>query len=119
MFMSIPGPAAILGSIIPLLIFDIIAVALRFYARRKLHQPLRTDDWLTVPSLILIFGLASIMFYGIGTKSLGYPAQPAPEMQARSDIMASDWTIVTARRVRDLFSPTKVRCDTGLEADQT
>jgi hypothetical protein len=101
MFMGIPGPAAIYASIIPLLLLDTGAVCLRFYARRKRRQPHQTDDWLTVPALILIFGCASIIFYGVETKSLGYPAPvvPEPELAARSSVTASDWTIITARRV--------------------
>lgn len=103
--MPIPGPAAIYGSIIPLLILDVIAVAARFYARRQRRQPLKIDDWLTLPALVLIIGLASTFFYGIGAKALGYAAPPmpdmaeGPELSARSEITASDWSIVTARRV--------------------
>ena len=102
MYMDIPGPAAILGSVIPLLLLDVLAVLLRFYARRKRRQPLQIDDWLTIPALIMVCSLASIMFYGIHTKTLGYAAVPVPETElaARSAVDAADWTIVTARRVR-------------------
>ncbi|KAF2278032.1 uncharacterized protein EI97DRAFT_432117 [Westerdykella ornata] len=107
MFMSIPGPAAILGSIIPLLVLDIFAVGLRFYSRRKRRQPLQTDDWLTVPALVLAIGLASIMFYGIDSTALGYPAPPMPDtetgVEKRSAITASDWKIVTARKLEYSF----------------
>jgi len=98
MFMPIPGPAAILGSIIPLLFLDVIVVALRFYARRQRRQTLQIDDWLIVIALVLVFGLAAILFYGIDVKALGYAAPPMPEMRARSEVTASDWGIVTARK---------------------
>lgn len=90
--MPIPGPAAIYGSVVPLLLLDVGAVALRFYARRKRRQPFQTDDWLTIPGLVLIFGLGAIIFYGLSTHTLGYPA---PE----KEITSSNWTIVTARTV--------------------
>jgi hypothetical protein len=101
MYMDIPGPPAILGSVIPLLVLDVLAVSLRFYARRKRRQALQMDDWLTIPALIMVCGLSSIMFYGIHSKALGYAAVPVPETElaARSAVDASDWTIVTARRV--------------------
>lgn len=107
MYMDIPGPAAILGSVIPLLLLDVLAVSLRFYARRKRRQPLQIDDWLTIPALIMVCALSSIMFFGIHTKALGYAAVPVPETElaTRSAVDAADWTIVTARRVRHISLP--------------
>ncbi|ORY19203.1 hypothetical protein BCR34DRAFT_582383 [Clohesyomyces aquaticus] len=98
MFMQIPSPAAILGSIIPLLLLAIIAVILRFYTRRRLRQPLAVDDWLTLPALVLIFGLTFIMFYGIGTKTLAYPI-------AEDDDYLNGHIVVTARRLEYSFLP--------------
>ncbi|KAF2726542.1 hypothetical protein EJ04DRAFT_396744, partial [Polyplosphaeria fusca] len=51
----------------------ILAVVLRFYTCSRLRKSFAIDDWLTVPSLILILGLASIMFYGVSTTALAFP----------------------------------------------
>ncbi|KAF2258878.1 hypothetical protein CC78DRAFT_477090 [Lojkania enalia] len=108
--MGIPNADAILGSLIPLLIFAILAVIARFYARRKRRQDLMIDDWLMIPALVLAYVLAIEMFYGIGTKSLGYPAPPMAMMEKRSDVMASDPIIVRARKLEYsflcIFAPT-------------
>ena len=82
----------LIGICVFFIVLTVLTIALRFYARRKRRQPFQTDDWLTVPGLILIFGLASIIFYGLSTHTLGYPS---PEME----ITSSNWTIVTARTV--------------------
>ncbi|KAF2248537.1 hypothetical protein BU26DRAFT_605986 [Trematosphaeria pertusa] len=95
-----PSPTGIWSTIIILVVLDIIAVVLRFSARRRLKQKLQIDDWLCAVSLVLVFGCASIWFYGLSTKSLGYPTPVDPsELQERSSLTASNWTIETARKL--------------------
>ncbi|KAF2634357.1 hypothetical protein P280DRAFT_511958 [Massarina eburnea CBS 473.64] len=60
------------GFVSPFLLMSVVAVPLRFYTRRKLSQPLKLDDWLTLPSLVGVIALAVLYFYGIGSKALGY-----------------------------------------------
>ncbi|KAF2475362.1 uncharacterized protein BDR25DRAFT_310754 [Lindgomyces ingoldianus] len=98
-----PPPKAIWGTVIVLLVLDIIAVILRFAARRRLKQKLQLDDWLTATSLLLVFGCASIMLYGLATKTLGYPTPVASELQTRSALDASNWTIETSRKLEYSF----------------
>lgn len=52
MLMSTQGPAAMYGITITLTILDSIAVPMRFYRRKVQMQPLKVDDWLTVPALV-------------------------------------------------------------------
>ena len=71
-FFDTPSMTALLASIIPFLILDFVVVIARFYVRRRLRQKFMLDDWLMIPALIGVAGLASIYFYGIGSKALGY-----------------------------------------------
>jgi hypothetical protein len=41
-----------LAAAIVLPILDVVAVFLRLYTRRKQGQPLKVDDWLTIPALV-------------------------------------------------------------------
>lgn len=52
--MGVPSPATIIACLSVLLALNFGAVALRFVARKKLKQPLLSDDWLTVPALVSI-----------------------------------------------------------------
>lgn len=72
MFWDTPSIPALYGSIIPFLVLDVIVIILRFVMRKRLGQKIQADDWLMVPALTGIIGLATMYFYGLGTKSLGY-----------------------------------------------
>jgi len=88
-YMGVPSPTAIISSLSVFLVLDVAAVVLRFGARIKSRQPIQADDWLTIPGLVsgligykcsmlitrkmLVTGLATVLFYGVNTKSLGYP----------------------------------------------
>jgi hypothetical protein len=71
-FFDTPSVPSLLGSIIPFLILDVVAVLLRFHTRRSSRQPLLADDWLMVPALVGLVGLAAMYFYGISSHALGY-----------------------------------------------
>ena len=64
MIIDAPSIPTIIGVITFLLVLDVVAVALRLYARRGLKQKLRADDWLMVPIIIGIFGCAACLFHG-------------------------------------------------------
>lgn len=49
--MSYPATVIALGVVLPAM--DIIAVTLRFYARKKQKARLMMDDWLVVPALVI------------------------------------------------------------------
>lgn len=71
-----PSPALVIaaGAVWPPLCA--VAVALRFYTRRVQGASLMIDDWLTIPALIMTFGLGVALIYGIQTRALGYPTPP-------------------------------------------
>lgn len=72
MFWDTPSIPALYGSIIPFIIIDVIVIILRFVMRRQLGQKFQVDDWLMLPAFSGVIGLATMYFYGLGTKSLGY-----------------------------------------------
>ena len=45
-------PAAVVTLAVILPLIDVVAVGLRFYARRKQRLPLQADNWLTLPALV-------------------------------------------------------------------
>ena len=45
-----PGFNVAAAVVLPMV--DIIAVALRFFTRRKQRLPIGIDDWLTIPALV-------------------------------------------------------------------
>lgn len=78
-FFDTPSVPALWGAIIPFFALSCVVVGLRFYVRRRLRQPLKVDDWLQIPSLIGVTGLAFMYFYGLRMKALGYRWSLIPE----------------------------------------
>lgn len=52
-------------------------VALRFYTRKTQTATLGSDDWLTIPALILLIGMCAAALRGVALHSVGYPT-PKP-----------------------------------------
>ncbi|KAF2726648.1 hypothetical protein EJ04DRAFT_452918 [Polyplosphaeria fusca] len=89
MFYDAPSVSALYRSIIPLLVLDIVVVALRFSTRRKLNQKISIDDWLMIPALVGVIGMASIYFNGLGKKALGYQWMITPP--SGTDVTSPDF----------------------------
>lgn len=109
-FFDTPSIPSLLGSIIPFLVLDVLAVILRFHTRRRSRQPLLADDWLMVPALVGLVGLAAMYFYGISSKALGYRWTLLPPPGAELDpefvpeaVEPTEDRIQLTRRVR-IFS---------------
>lgn len=51
-------PSVLIGTATLFIILPIVAVALRFYSRTLVAAKLAIDDWITIPSAIIIIGLA-------------------------------------------------------------
>ncbi|KAI1395722.1 hypothetical protein F4819DRAFT_477547 [Hypoxylon fuscum] len=51
---------------------DIVAVALRFWARKLQRQPPKADDWLMIPATLVTIGIGIDQTYGVSQKGLGY-----------------------------------------------
>lgn len=109
-FFDTPSLPALWGSVIPFLVLDIIAVGLRFLARRRLRQTWLLDDWLMIPSLIGVLSLAVIYFYGLGVNALGYRWMLLPPPDADLDTWIPEFAeptndrIILTRRVSSMTS---------------
>jgi hypothetical protein len=103
MLVETPAPSVILGILIPLLVLDITFVFLRFRSRYRLKQKIRADDWITIPSLVLVVACSAIMFYGINSKTLGYRAPVITDLQTHTSMEEMEWRIVTARKLERAF----------------
>ncbi|ORY19056.1 hypothetical protein BCR34DRAFT_260972 [Clohesyomyces aquaticus] len=102
MLMATQSPSTVVAVTAVLLCIDIIAVSLRFFARRSRRQPLQVDDWLSLASLFLVVGLATTLFIGVAQHALGYPT-PMPPLAGRSDLTATDKVIVITARLQYIF----------------
>lgn len=102
MFWDTPSIPALYGSIIPFLALDVIAIVLRFVMRRRLGQKFQADDWLMFPAFTGVIGLATMYFYGLGTKSLGYRYMllPPPGTDMSSPDFVPDFAGPVSRIVR-------------------
>ncbi|KAI1360048.1 hypothetical protein F5Y08DRAFT_331872 [Xylaria arbuscula] len=60
---------------IVLSVVDTFVVALKFWTRRIQKQPLKADDWLLVPAVILAIGIGTVITYSAVHKALGTPLQ--------------------------------------------
>ena len=56
--------SAALALAVTLPILDALAVALRFFTRRKQGVPLCVDDWLTVPALLFTIAMGADIIAG-------------------------------------------------------
>ncbi|KAH8701529.1 hypothetical protein BGW36DRAFT_423841 [Talaromyces proteolyticus] len=62
-------------------------VAARFVMRKSQRMRYGLDDWLTLPALILILGMAATILAGVAQHALGYPTpkpEPGTELTATS-----------------------------------
>lgn len=108
-FFDTPAVPTLWGVIIPFLVLDFVIVGLRFYVRRRLRQSFLADDWLMIPSLIGVTGLAVMYFYGLGTKALGYRWSLIPEGGVE-DMLNPDYVPVYAESTNDRIMLTRRVC---------
>ncbi|TGO38622.1 hypothetical protein BHYA_0071g00330 [Botrytis hyacinthi] len=64
------GLTAVASSMLAL---STVSIALRFHSRRVQKAPLKTDDWIMIPCLLLLGGTCGTALYGTNKKILGYP----------------------------------------------
>ncbi|TGO82651.1 hypothetical protein BPOR_0784g00030 [Botrytis porri] len=65
------GLTAVASSMLAL---STVSIALRFYSRRVQKAPLKTDDWIMIPCLLLLGGTCGTALYGeIKSAVLGRP----------------------------------------------
>ncbi|KAI1772959.1 hypothetical protein F4818DRAFT_129498 [Hypoxylon cercidicola] len=68
----------VIAASIALSILDIVAVALRFWARKVQKNPPRADDWLMIPATLVTVGIGIDQLYGVSQKGLGYWTEIPP-----------------------------------------
>ncbi|KAI6080727.1 hypothetical protein F4821DRAFT_48967 [Hypoxylon rubiginosum] len=66
-------PSHTIAAGVGLSVLDIVAVSLRFVARRKQRQPLKADDWFMVPATLFTLGIGIAMVYGASKTALAHP----------------------------------------------
>jgi hypothetical protein len=64
----------------------ILIVGARLATRHAQRANFGLDDWLTVPALVIVLGMASTILVGVGTESLGFPT---PKVEGTSQLAAS------------------------------
>ncbi|KAI1119161.1 hypothetical protein F5Y14DRAFT_460476 [Nemania sp. NC0429] len=105
-YITEPGYVITAATVISLL--DIVAVSLRFWARRKQKEKLKVDDWLMIPSVILVTAIGISIVYGVAKHSIAYPTEIPPDFNGDPlDIVTSQITIQWAF---DLMLPLAFGC---------
>ena len=69
-----PGHIIAMATVLPVL--DILAVALRFYTRRKQRLPLKADDWLLIPAVLLTVAAGAALVAGVALHAVAYQTPP-------------------------------------------
>ncbi|KAG5920398.1 hypothetical protein E4U61_007921 [Claviceps capensis] len=73
----------------------IVAVALRFYARRHQKANLLVDDWLMLPALITFIGACSCVFYAVHLQAVGYSTFEISKEQRQATMERSGKTQIS------------------------
>ncbi|PSN65268.1 hypothetical protein BS50DRAFT_622529 [Corynespora cassiicola Philippines] len=100
-YASPPVPTA-LATVISFLSLDCLCVVARFYSRIRPRQSLGADDWLLIPSLFCVGGLAAIFLYGVEAEYLAHSFLPPPN--ERTDYETYDLEAAMAARADRLSS---------------
>lgn len=66
----------------------ILIVGARLATRHAQSASFGLDDWLTLPALVIVLGMASTILVGVGTESLGFPT---PKVEGTLQLAASSW----------------------------
>ncbi|KAJ3552566.1 hypothetical protein NPX13_g11082 [Xylaria arbuscula] len=94
---------------IVLSVVDTFVVALKFWTRRIQKQPLKADDWLLVPAVILAIGIGTVITYGAVHKALGTPLQ-IPAGTVNLSLLYTD-QMSLARKIGTICLSTPVSID--------
>ncbi|KAI1743832.1 hypothetical protein F4680DRAFT_444529 [Xylaria scruposa] len=75
----ITEPGYVISAAILLPLLDIIAVALRFWARTKYREAIKADDWLMLPATILVTAIGISVTYGVAKGAIAHPTEIPPD----------------------------------------
>ncbi|KAI0391533.1 hypothetical protein F5Y17DRAFT_440069 [Xylariaceae sp. FL0594] len=71
-------------------ILAVLTVALRFWTRRVQKQPLKVDDWLLLPAVILNTATGIVLTYAAVHRALGWPLQIPPDYRGDVKLLQSE-----------------------------
>ncbi|KAI1098846.1 hypothetical protein F4804DRAFT_323640 [Jackrogersella minutella] len=71
-------PGHVIAAAIALSVLAIVAVGLRFWARKIQRQPPKADDWLMVPATLVTVGIGIAQIYGVSQKGIAYRIEVPP-----------------------------------------
>ncbi|KAF4630529.1 hypothetical protein G7Y89_g7613 [Cudoniella acicularis] len=87
-------PAYVLAAGATFLVLCTIVVALRFSTRLLQKANFGIDDYLTIPSLLLVIGCATVLIIGVNLRVLAYPTPPPTNVQDPKDEKSYNFTKV-------------------------
>ncbi|KAI1414492.1 hypothetical protein F5Y13DRAFT_16809 [Hypoxylon sp. FL1857] len=82
-------PGYVIATAIALSVVDIVAVALRFWARKIQRQPPKADDWLMIPATLVTVGICVSQVYGVSQRALAYRIEIPPGFTGSTDELAT------------------------------
>ncbi|KAI0401687.1 hypothetical protein F4802DRAFT_579425 [Xylaria palmicola] len=109
-YVTEPGYVIAAAILIPLL--DIVAVSLRFWARTKQREKLKADDWLMIPSIILVTAIGISITYGVAKRAIAYPTEIPPDFNGNPlDLTTPQITLIyKIQWAFDLMLPVAFGC---------
>ncbi|KAM7188160.1 hypothetical protein V8F20_010656, partial [Naviculisporaceae sp. PSN 640] len=90
-------PSHLVTAGVVLSLVDIIAVSLRFLARRNQKQHMGYDDCLMVVATTLTLVVAMSIVYGVSQQALGYPLSIPPDFEGSLSDFSSDQLRLTTK----------------------
>ncbi|KAH8156209.1 hypothetical protein CIB48_g12038 [Xylaria polymorpha] len=91
----ITEPGYVIAAAILISVLDIVAVSLRFWARKKQKEKLKADDWLLIPSIILVTAIGISITFGVAKRSIAYPTEIPPDFNGNPlDITTPQITLI-------------------------
>ncbi|KAI1169854.1 hypothetical protein F4777DRAFT_571610 [Nemania sp. FL0916] len=108
----ITEPGYVITAAILISLLDIVAVSLRFFARKKQKEKLKADDWLMIPSIILVTAIGISITYGVAKRSIAYPTEIPPDFNGDPlDITTPQITLIyKIQWAFDLMLPVAFGC---------
>ncbi|KAI1135650.1 hypothetical protein F5Y05DRAFT_167348 [Hypoxylon sp. FL0543] len=82
-------PGHVIAAAVVLSVVDIVAVALRFWARKIQRQPPKTDDWLMVPATLVTVCIGISDVYAVSQRALAYPIEVPPGFTGNTSELAT------------------------------
>lgn len=100
----ITEPGYVIAAAILISVLDIVAVSLRFWARKKQKEKLKADDWLLIPSIILVTAIGISITFGVAKRSIAYPTEIPPDFNGNPlDITTPQITLIYKASWRSTF----------------